>query len=349
MAAPVFGGQANGYQFQLEGADPDWSPWTAESFRDYTNLHEGAYRFRGRAKNAYGKVSGESVYAFAVTPPWYRTWLAYLVYAMATAALLAGVLRWRSLALRQRNRELADLVAVQTQALQRQTEELQSTNEALTELSVTDTLTGLRNRRYLIDRIGEDIAAMRRTYGADAQGDAPATLGSLLFVMVDMDHFKYVNDHYGHAAGDEVLKQFADILRGVCRETDIAVRWGGEEFLIMARFADRDAGPVIAERIRALTAAHTFVLDHGQTLQRTCSIGFASFPLLPKDPERFAWEQIVELTDQCLYQAKHQGRNAWMGVRGMKTLPPDKTLATDIQDLQALLAEGYVELWSPPA
>jgi len=336
VSAPSFGGQANRYQFQLEGVDEDWSPWIAEAFRDYTNLIEGSYRFRVRAMNAYGKVSGESMYAFAVSPPWYRTWLAYLTYATAVAALLAGVSRWRSLALRRRNRELADLVAAQTQALQ-------STNAALAELSVTDALTGLKNRRYLVDRIAEDVAAVRRACRADVHGDVPAC-NYLLFVMVDMDCFKHVNDRYGHAAGDEVLKQFADILRGVCRETDTPVRWGGEEFLVLARYAVRDAGPVIAERIRALTAAHTFVLDRGQLLQRTCSVGFASFPLLPNAPQRFPWERVVDLADQCLYLIKRRGGNAWAGVRGLDTCLSDNAFGADGDDLQALLAGGCLEL-----
>ncbi|MGH8239658.1 MAG: diguanylate cyclase, partial [Steroidobacteraceae bacterium] len=343
FAAPGADFRPTRFQVYLEGADAGWIPWSTQAHREYTNLREGAYRLHVRAMSASGVVSRAQPYEFHVLPPWYRTRLAYAAYVILLAALVALVSRWRSLALTQRNRELASLVSARTR-------ELESANAALTELSVTDSVTGLKNRRHLIEQIEHDVGAVRRAYAErrlDPLGAQDANI-DLLFVLVDIDHFKQVNDHYGHAAGDRVLQQFARILQSVSRETDTAVRWGGEEFLLLARFANGDSGPLIAERIRALTASHVFVLPEGKTLRRTCSIGFASFPLCLAAPEQFAWEDAVELADQCLYKSKHSGRNTWMGVCGTQQAPTRDWAFERLADLDTLVADGVLRVLRPP-
>ena len=99
--------------------------------------------------------------------------------------------------------------------------------------------------------------------------------------MVDLDHFKDVNDRHGHAAGDAVLVQMQERLREVFRESDYLVRWGGEEFLVLARATRRDEARVVAERIRRAVADREFLLPDGERLRKTCSIGFACFPFVP--------------------------------------------------------------------
>jgi hypothetical protein len=96
FAAPSFDGQeANRFQVLLEGVDREWSPWSAEAYRDYTNLRERSYRFRVRAKNIYGILSEEGVFSFQILPPWYRTWWAYLGYLLTLVGAARGGLRWR--------------------------------------------------------------------------------------------------------------------------------------------------------------------------------------------------------------------------------------------------------------
>ncbi len=347
FAAPSFGNRGNRFQVLLEGVDENWSPWSAESYRDYTNIHEGNYRFRVRAMNAFGTMSREDSYEFEILAPWYRTWFAYLCYLVAAAALFAGVTRWRSATLRARNEELAQLVAMRTEELSGANRALQEANTALADLSVTDSLTGLKNRRHLLEHIDSDIAAVKRAH--QNRADAAGSTYGLLLVVVDLDHFKQVNDHYGHVAGDRVLQQFAQILRSVCRGSDTAVRWGGEEFLIVARGEhDAESGAVLAERIRSLTASHIFQLDDGKTLRRTCSVGFASYPMLPTQVERFSWEDAVQLADQCLYEAKRSGRNGWVGVRGAADPPTSSALDEDTKNLAALVEAGIVEVTRTP-
>ncbi len=128
-AAPSFDDlDATRFQVLLEGNDPDWSPWTAESYREYTNLREGDYRFRVRAKNLYGTLSAEAVYAFRVLPPWSRTAWAYLAYLLAAAGLGWALLRWRVRQIQAEKRALEGTVAARTGELSAKNDQLETLN-----------------------------------------------------------------------------------------------------------------------------------------------------------------------------------------------------------------------------
>jgi diguanylate cyclase (GGDEF)-like protein len=295
--------------------------------------------------NPAGQLSEEGIHDFSVLPPWYRTRMAYLGYLLALLAFLAGVSRWRSAALNSRNRELMQLVALRTAELSQANQALHRANESLSDLSLTDALTGLRNRRNLVEHIDEDIAAMRRACAQARANAAESPASYLHFLMIDIDHFKQINDNHGHAAGDRVLEQFGDILRKLCRDEDTAVRWGGEEFMLMTRSTDSASGASIAERIRSQVASHVFQIDTGKTLRRTCSIGFAGYAISEDAPEQCSWEVAVRLADQCLYEAKRGGRNGWVGVR-----PADRLAASadELGDLAMAIENGYLELMKMP-
>lgn len=193
---------------------------------------------------------------------------------------------------------------------------LADVNQALEEMSLTDPLTGLRNRRFLTTRMPEDIAQVERTHRdlATNRVERMKLNVDVLFLMVDIDHFKIVNDQHGHRAGDLVLQQLSDILRAAARATDTVARVGGEEFLIVARQTARADAHVMPERIRAAVEAHPFDIGEGVPIHCTCSVGFCVFPLLMQEAGLFTWEQIVEVSDHCLYAAKRGGRNAWVGI-----------------------------------
>jgi len=194
---------------------------------------------------------------------------------------------------------------------------LQAANRTLADMSLRDPLTSLANRRYLTTRIAEDLAQIHRMQRLGRQEEGKARLAlniDVIFLMIDLDHFKHVNDTYGHAAGDQVLKQMAGILTHAMRDSDTVVRWGGEEFFVVAKHTSRAEAHVVAERIRSRVEAHPFDLGTGQTIHKTCSIGFTSYPFFRNHPSRVAWEKVVELADQCLYAAKASGRNTWVGV-----------------------------------
>ncbi|MBV9493004.1 MAG: GGDEF domain-containing protein, partial [Acidobacteria bacterium] len=195
------------------------------------------------------------------------------------------------------------------------------------ELSVTDALTGLKNRRYLTQTIEADVAvALRRqTEGND-----------LVFLLVDVDHFKSVNDQRGHAAGDRFLQEFARVLRQTSRSSDVVVRWGGEEFLVIARFTDRVGAVHHAEAIRKTIEETSFTVDGGPPLQRTCSIGFAAFPFVPSAPTLLTWSQVLRFADDALYIAKRT-RNTWVGLRAATN---GESFAE--RDTETLIAAGAV-------
>jgi diguanylate cyclase (GGDEF)-like protein len=166
----------------------------------------------------------------------------------------------------------------------------------------------------------------------------------LLFLLLDLDHFKSVNDTYGHAAGDAVLVQTAAALRRVVRAADHVVRWGGEEFLVVARFVERGHGPELAEKVRAEIAGTAFALPGGETLRRTCSLGFAAFPFDLGDPQGLGWERVVHAADLCLYLAKRRGRDGWVGVAAGGARGGAAALAELERDAEAAEAAGAVRL-----
>ncbi len=200
--------------------------------------------------------------------------------------------------------------------LKRQRDLLEEANKKLESASVCDYLTGLNNRRYLQQMIGNEIALTHRKYESFLEGrrETPPQEADIAFFILDMDHFKTVNDTHGHEAGDAVLVQIAEILRTVCRESDMLVRWGGEEFLVVGRQIRRQQATVMAERIRSAVESHGFVLKAGKTIRCTASIGLAIYPFQPESPDRMNWEQVVSVADQALYLAKESGRNAWVAV-----------------------------------
>jgi len=290
------------YAVWLQGLDDGWSPWSSDAYRDYTSLPTGRYRFHVRARNVYDQEGREATFDFRILPPWYFTVWAWLLWIAAGLLALWLLLRWRSAALRRRNQALAALVALRTDELAQANQALQEANAALAQQAVTDPLTGLKNRRYLKQSIEGELG------GA----------GQLVLLMVDIDHFKQVNDEYGHAAGDLVLQQLRDILLATTRESDTPIRRGGEEFLIVARSVAPEAAAQFAERLRATVAAHVFELGEGRRQRITCSIGFACYPFYLDAPGQLGWEQVVNLADMCLYAAKRGGRNAWMGIAPMR-------------------------------
>lgn len=187
-------------------------------------------------------------------------------------------------------------------------------------LSVTDALTGLRNRRYLQQTIDMDVAASIRRWRSAIVKGAAVDDADLIFLMLDIDHFKAVNDEHGHAVGDQLLVQLGTVLRTTCRDSDVVIRWGGEEFLIIARFTDRHQGEITAERLRQAIERHTMTLKNGETVRVTCSIGYAAFPVNLASPDSVSWEEVIAMADRAAYVAKSRGRNATIAATALDRL-----------------------------
>src|SRR5258707_4028359 len=152
--------------------------------------------------------------------------------------------------------------------------ELQRKNLELQEISFTDPLTGVWNRRYLEEILTAEAGQVLRNYER-ARGNDIRKLDhrDLVFIMVDVDFFKEVNDRHGHPAGDRLLQLVAQRLSTVVRKSDVLVRWGGEEFLIMSRSTDPSGTPAFCSRVLEVIAAQPFDLRHGITTRKPCSVG----------------------------------------------------------------------------
>ncbi|TDY34090.1 LOW QUALITY PROTEIN: diguanylate cyclase (GGDEF)-like protein [Janthinobacterium sp. 75] len=206
-------------------------------------------------------------------------------------------------------------------------------NQELKRQSSRDPLTALYNRRHF-----QEFMRSHAGKPLPAYGDADV-VGALF--LLDVDHFKHINDRYGHAAGDLVLTTIAETLHDVLRETDMIVRWGGEEFLAFLPAVSRDGLDDIARRILNGMAAQV-IHYQGQAIQVHVSVGFAPYPLAPLG-RPLTWERSVNLIDMALYLAKAHGRNRAYGLRGFRQVERT-TLEAVEQDLERAWRDGYVDL-----
>src|SRR4051812_6208919 len=335
----------------------------------YGTLAPGNYTFEVRARMPPGLWSEPARVEFVLLPRWWQTaW--FRVLAAAAGALVIGVLvNWRVRELSRRNRELEKQVGARTG-------ELAAANQALRDLSVSDPLTGLKNRRYLELAMPETVAQVMR----NQREEPPPRNADLLLLVIDLDDFKAINDTWGHTAGDRVLQQagglVAQICREsdsagrwggegvggggghtagdrvlqqagglvaqICRESDSAVRWGGEEFVVVARNADRAMAGAVAERICELFRKHRFEVGGGKTIAVTCSVGVAAYPFA-LDAE-LPWEEVVALADHGLYAAKRAGKDCWAAVTPSQALTAE-TLRRHLDgDFARLVSSGEVVL-----
>ncbi|RYF02853.1 MAG: GGDEF domain-containing protein, partial [Oxalobacteraceae bacterium] len=213
--------------------------------------------------------------------------------------------------------------------------QLEEKNQELKQQSARDPLTGLYNRRHFQEYMRSHQDTERRGAGLNPQGD---DMVSALFLL-DVDHFKHINDTYGHGAGDAVLREIASGLREILRETDMIVRWGGEEFLAFLPAVPRGGLDEVALRLLSGIPART--IDYqGTRLSVNVSIGFAPFPLVRG--AALSWERAVNIVDMALYLAKGHGRNRAYGVRGIKRLDAAALLEVE-QDIERARRAGLVE------
>ncbi len=225
------------------------------------------------------------------------------------------------------------VVAVLYRKLRASNKLLAHKNVELSFQSSRDPLTALYNRRYFQNFIDAEIGSPA-TPGREDHDTARALL------LIDLDHFKETNDRFGHALGDAVLVAVAERLRSTLRETDMVVRWGGEEFLVLAKTAP-DRVDEIAARILRAVAAEPIVLND-KVIRATVSIGYAPLPLPPARTP-LSWDRAIGLVDMALYMAKVNGRNRAYGIQRLNG-DGDTSLAAAERDLERAWKDGLVDL-----
>lgn len=177
-------------------------------------------------------------------------------------------------------------------SLEAVTEEIKKKNSILEEIAVTDKLTSLFNRGYFEDRLKFEI---EKSFQFKSE---------LSLLIIDVDHFKDVNDNYGHPVGDKVLQLLSDHIRSVIRQTDIAARYGGDEFVVILPDTKPENAEIVAEKLRASVEAQEFCVED-QCVKFTISIGVAGIA----EGQSTSFEKLVDFTDKSLFKAKAKGRN----------------------------------------
>ena len=330
--------RANRYEYKLDGFDGNWVRADERRAATYTNLPGGHYVFRVRASNSDGVWSTQDLaLPIDVAPsPWLSPW-AFTGYALLAVLMLLGVwyAQQRKIARAATYRlELEQQVSDRTYELAQRYRELEDANRKLEMASYTDTLTGLANRRYLMQHFPRLLADHRGTHG-------------LAIMIIDLDALKPINDQHGHAAGDELIVEVARTLRQAIRPDDILVRWGGDEFVVVAQAQHVEHACMLAERIRERVAKMKCTLPKGAVVRTSCSIGLTCLPFVPGRPDAVSWEHAIKIADLALYRAK-RGRNAWRGwfgtvsVAGLQTSMHQSVISAVEANVDGLIANGII-------
>ncbi len=306
FATPVFHSPGSiACRYRLVGLERDFTETTLREAR-YSALPAGDYTFQVSCASVELGQSNLASYSFTVLAPWWATW-----WARSTGLLLAGLAVWGTL-WSQKQRASREKVRLE-RAVAERSAELAQANRELEQASLSDPLTGVRNRRFFQSTILADASQALRAYRTGTDNYS-RDHRDLIFFLIDIDHFKDVNDQHGHDAGDRMLIEIAQRLNRVVRESDFLIRWGGEEFLVVCRSAERDEAPLMAGRILRAIGGMEFDLGNDRRMPRTCSVGWAPLPWLPLDCAELSVDEVLRLADRGLYLAKQRGRNRAVGL-----------------------------------
>lgn len=328
-------------RYRVEGLHDEWVQVNGPQAEFSINyLSPGSYRLRIEAAGRDGQFGNQHVLDIALAPPPWRHPAAYTLYGLVLMLLLTLII-WRVQRNMHNKRRQVEIlhqqVAERTAELERLNEELHRSNLKLDHATRRDPLTGLSNRR-------DFIAWVETAQKSHDQGSQPR----LLFLMIDVDDFKQINDKHGHAAGDRVLVAFGQRLGEFCRTEDILVRWGGEEFLLVVNNVDPAKGPDLAKRICQAVSERPMVTTNGEDIEVTCSVGYAPWPLVELVADPNSWELSVELADRALYAAKAAGKNCWRGlIAGPRARSDRLDRPASIMELDQLIERGILQPVSP--
>lgn len=270
-----------------------------------------------------------------------------LWFTIIIASFILFFLLYGRIMQRRSNKQLSKLVKARTSELEVKNRQLSKAYQEMEAISLTDKLTAIHNRRFLENHINADLEQSHRVYREwrDDKKSLPNQSDIVAFV-IDMDDFKQVNDQYGHNSGDMVLIQLAQRMADVFRQSDYLVRWGGEEFVAVARFIDRDDADLLAQRMLQAVADKPFILSQGEAVSLTCSIGFASYPPIIESELQINWRTLMSLADACLYKAKNDNKNTWVGISSVNS---EDALKSEInqKDLPELIERNLVTVVTP--
>jgi len=266
----------------------------------YPTIPYGDYTFQVRVDSFTTGIDAleQDILTISVPRPWTMNPITWATGLLVFLTLVAGGNRWWNRHLQRDRDKLNRLVRKQTLELEKTNHILAMKNVALQQMAETDELTGLYNRRFFMTALRQHIQLTKRGGGNDP----------LSIIIMDVDHFKSINDRFGHDVGDLVLRQVAERLKTASRNTDILARFGGEEFILLLPKTDLTGARTAAEKVRRTLAEHIFNGEGFQNLNLTVSLGVSQ---LRNDIDEMttATTLLIKSADICLYQAKEKGRN----------------------------------------
>ena len=318
------------YRYRVVGLDDSWTLLDADHRSvTLTSLAPGNYQIDIEyAFNGEQWETNTLSQQFTVLPAWYQTTTARI----ATILLIIGAIYvLHKLGLRHyqyRQHMLEQKVEKRTAELITANQKLTEQAAALEKASLTDSLTGLNNRRFLSQHIKRDLLNVHQYYAdCEQKGIRPTNDADLLILVIDLDHFKRINDTHGHHIGDAVLVETRQRLSRIFRDTDYLIRWGGEEFLAVVHNYSRSDAHILAERVVTEINDTEFCVNDQIKLKVSCSVGFAPYPLQQQHYNFFNWHTTVAIADAALYQSKNRSRDTWTGVVAIKEHASEETLA----------------------
>ena len=292
------------YRFRLLGESEGWSAWSPDPRIPISNIPPGTYRLEVEAQDRYGRMSSPVALEVVAQGHFWESWPFRVASALLALGAMYALYQRRVRAIEQDRLDLAAAVKAGRA-------DLEIANARLQELSLTDMLTGLRNRRYFLEVVEDELRLLKRRYDERALSGDPNR--DALFFLLDLDRFKTVNDLYGHAGGDAVLKETARRLERLLRRTDRLIRWGGEEFLVVSLDCQRDEAAEMAARIMSAISHEPYPVGSPEGVFVTTSLGWAAYPFSVGAVEPNP-EDVVRLADRGLYRAKRAGRNCAVGM-----------------------------------
>lgn len=297
-AMQLVNGEQVRFRYRLNGLSENWVSAGRNRSAHFLNLPPGQFEFELQASYMPGLWQGETVRFGFERPPSFleTTTFRAVAWLTAIAAGIGAIWIWLLVA-RSRHRILDARINTRTAELNSLNEELRAVNQELKKSNQTDPLTGLVNRRFF-------------TVSRNASTLDNSVPDSGLVLMIDIDFFKQVNDAYGHAAGDEVLRQFAGSLQAVMRQSDLVARWGGEEFLAICSCPDGDAAAML-ERLCESIGEQCYRVSPNVQIDLSCSIGGVRYPLRPGETFDAQFTNLLEIADAALYAVKMNGRDGW--------------------------------------
>lgn len=291
--------------YRLGGLESEPNETTGREAR-YPALPPGNYNFAVACRSARGTLSFPADFSFVVVPAWWQRWYTRGFAIVLGFFALYFLVNYRTRKLQSERLRLEAAVAERSEALAKANKELQ-------EMSLTDPLTAARNRRFFQATIASDVSQAVRAYTAPDPTRSRRNR-DIIFYLIDADHFKEINDRFGHDAGDQMLIDLTSRISSAIRYSDVLVRWGGEEFLVVSRFCERKEAATLAARVLSAVSGEPFkIKGAGLSLHRTVSIGWAAFPWNMDSPVDVNYEEVLALADRALYKAKNSGRNQAIG------------------------------------